>query len=265
MNELFIIFNRKTQIENNAINYLIEKGKNVKVYDVNQHSDLLINYFDENEFKNLFNMSRFSKYHIVTSCSSDPKSCSEKDVLIFSKIIDKVRPFWDKITTFLLISSTHVRRPFSWISLELNFQNMTQWNKAQIENKLRQSGLSYLIIRHGNIINNNNSSMFTVSQGDTINGSIYSGTVGKLLVDTIINDLIPRNCSFECVSNKEQLNQPYSYIPIQFRFFRPETQDERRLINHKNIIYGVYAGASLVFVYLFYRLIKINFKSKINK
>jgi hypothetical protein len=137
------------------------------------------------------------------------------------------------VKKFCLLSSTHVRRPYSYISLTCNInKKYMQWYKVLVEDYLRKSKLTYLIIRPTGLLVNEESTSFTISQGDKVSGQINVGTVGKLTVDTLLDSWIPSNTSYECFSTIEQIKTPYEYFQGRYGL-RAETENEKKLVNHK--------------------------------
>ena len=140
------------------------------------------------------------------------------------------------IKKFVLLSSTHVRRPYSLITLRINImKNNMQWTKYLAEQCLRESGMKYLIIRPVGLIldfpKEMPSSDYTISQGDTIEGKISRSTVGKLVVDTMLDENIPDDTTFECISYYEQFTKPYNYIKGNIKL-KPDTDYEKKLVDH---------------------------------
>ncbi|MFM7854483.1 MAG: NAD(P)H-binding protein, partial [Flammeovirgaceae bacterium] len=115
----------------------------------------------------------------------DGNYTSNKRLIEFAKNKD--------IKKFVLLSSTHVRRPYSYITLTINInKNNMQWWKVMAEKCLRESGMKYLIVRPVGLIidkeKEHEKSAFTISQGDTVEGKIYRSTVGNLVIDTLLDE-----------------------------------------------------------------------------
>jgi nucleoside-diphosphate-sugar epimerase len=74
------------------------------------------------------------------------QSCEEGNLLTNKRLIDASAQY--QVKKFLLLSSSHVTRPFSFISLRCNIiKRYMQHFKVLVEDYLRKSKLNYLIIR----------------------------------------------------------------------------------------------------------------------
>jgi len=162
------------------------------------------------------------------------------------------------IEKFVLLSSTHVRRPWSYVSITCNINKKgMQWCKVIVEDLLRKSGLKYLIIRPVGLNRDLNAKEtgFTLDQGDKIEGMINRSTVGRLTVDTMLDKHIPDNTSYECISYEQDLKKDYNYVNGEIKL-KPETEEEKKLIDHlfpaRVVEYSVYLAISFSIFSIFY-------------
>jgi hypothetical protein len=148
------------------------------------------------------------------------------------RLIDACKEY-GKVKRFCFISSTHLRRPYSYISYTCNIlkRKWMQWTKVQIEDYLRKSGLNYMIIRPVGLLPVEKPSAYTLSQGDKVEGKINIPTVGNIVADALFDQWMPPNVSFECISEGGQFNEPYAYTKGSHHL-RSETDEEKKLIDH---------------------------------
>lgn len=162
------------------------------------------------------------------------RKSSEGNFIINKRLIDaSVKS--SKVKKYCLVSSSHVRRPYSWVSVTNNMNGKwISYYKAIVEDYLRLSGLVYLIVRPTSLVMNENPTAFVISQGDRINnGKIHVSTIGKLTVDSLLDPWIPCNSSYECFSTNEQMKNltPYQYSQGYYRI-KAETEQEKKYVNH---------------------------------
>jgi hypothetical protein len=144
-----------------------------------------------------------------------------------------------------------------------------QWWKVMAEKCLRDSGMNYLIIRPvGLIIDKEKEytkSAFTLSQADTVEGKIYRSTVGSLVVDTLLDENIPNNTSYECLTHENQFNKPYLYEKGSI-VLKAESEEEKKVVDHiwpKRIVLTLgYSLIILANVGLYFLLTKLK-KNKV--
>jgi hypothetical protein len=177
-----------------------------------------------------------ANYYVISALSyrfESTQTCEEGNLITNKRLMDaSVKS--GKVKKFCLLSSSHVRRPYSYISLTCNInRRYMQYYKVLVEDYLRSSGLEYLIIRPTGLVMEENPTGFIICQGDKIEGKIHVSTVGRLTVDTLLDPWIPSNASYECLSTVEQMKTPLPYQYIQGNYhLRPETELERKYIDH---------------------------------
>jgi hypothetical protein len=144
--------------------------------------------------------------------SGGSQSSEQGNFVTNSRLIDAVKEK-TQIKRFLLLSSSHVTKPWSCFALCGNiFRSYNLYYKARTEEYLRTSGINYLIVRPTTLRVADKPSAYTLSQGDKIEGQITIPTVGKLIADTILDQWVPKNSTYECISTTEQLKEPYKYV-----------------------------------------------------
>jgi hypothetical protein len=230
---------------------LLHKNKKVRILIKNPNK---LNIFTEEEKKNLDTITLIdlvkdkeyekkldsclgdenTNFYVISALSyrfEENQSCEEGNLVTNKRLIDACVKS-GKVKKFCLLSSSHVRRPFSYISLTCNLnKRYMQWYKVLVEDYLRKSNLEYLIIRPTGLVMNDKPTLFTISQGDKIEGKIHVATIGRLTVDTLLDPWIPSNTSFECLTSADQIGKNYEYVEGNFHL-RKETDEERKLINH---------------------------------
>jgi hypothetical protein len=153
-----------------------------------------------------------------------------------------------------------------------------QWWKVMAEKCLRDSGMNYLIVRPvGLIIDKEKEfekSAFTICQGDTVEGKIYRSTVGSLVVDTLLDENIPNNTTYECITYDNQFKQPYIYENGSI-VLKADTEEDRKVIDHiwpkrivKILFYTIFTSLNLGFYYLlgkYTEKLKVQRKRKFGK
>lgn len=92
---------------------------------------------------------------------------------------------------FVYISATHITRPYSPPVAILNyvFPYVYGW-KALAENRLRQSGLNYLIVRPSRLTNLGDDKTVEVHQGDKVKGKISRKNVAKTILLSLDDEII---------------------------------------------------------------------------
>jgi hypothetical protein len=256
-NEIFIVAGASGRSGSQILKNLLESKKTVRVLIRNRDkfeeklkslnvdiksiekivsSDLVKDLDYEQKLADLFETEQVENIYVYSALSYSwgEKDTSEGGNLVTNKRLIEYSATHgkDKIKKFCLLSSSHVRRPYSYISLSCNLaggRDYMQHYKAVAEDILRKSGLKYLIIRPVGLDKKRGLSAFTLSQGDKVQGLISIETVGRLSVDLVLDKNIPDNTSVECVSYSEQFNQPYNY---NISSLHSETEKEKEFIDH---------------------------------
>ena len=143
-----------------------------------------------------------------------------------------------------------------------------QWTKYLAEKCLTDSGMKYLIVRPVGLVLDFPKELapteFTLSQGDTIEGKIHRSTVGKVVVDTMLDKKIPDDTTFECMTKDNQFLKPYNYIDGSIKL-RGDTEEDKRLVDHivpKRIVLSlIYSFAALLGISTFF-LARYTFKNR---
>jgi hypothetical protein len=247
--EIFIVVGADREVGQNVVKYLVNRGKRVRIL-VEDNRNLkgtfpteildeieTIEEINEGGLKNCFNTKsdkEFIAYVIscVNNYSIKNLKCEKEEFCINSKLIQEANTH-KKIKKFVLLSSAKVTKPFSFTGLRYYLRLSSLQSKAIIEDNLRKSGINYLIVRPSQLIINNETNAFTLSQGDKACNctKIRTGTVGRLIVDTMLDPWIPNNTSIECITTKDQINQEYEYQQGRYRI-RKENESEITLRNH---------------------------------
>jgi putative NADH-flavin reductase len=236
---------------------LLDKNKRVRLLiknpeKLNQFSEeerakfesvVICNLVRDIDYKDKLFTSLAGNVKYVISCLSyrykavrDEKQTSYEGIFLTNqRLIDAVKEKCN-VKRFLLLSSTYLTKPYSWISLTNNFfYDYSQLNKAQTEYYLRNSGLNYLIVRPGSLKVSDKPSQYTISQGDALTGHINTQTVGKLAIDTLLDPWIPTNTTYECISYDQQCNQGYKYIQGAYRL-KSDTDQDKQAVSEKRHI-----------------------------
>lgn len=91
---------------------------------------------------------------------------------------------------FVLISTARITKPYGYPALFLNFliSYVMGW-KALAENKLRQSGLDYIIVRPGRLTDEKNSETTSVQllQGDSVIDKTSRANTAKTAIQCLLN------------------------------------------------------------------------------
>ena len=117
-------------------------------------------------------------------------------------LIDLSKEF--KVERSVLVSGALITKPWHPISLLLNiFMSNICAHKANAENYLRRSGLSYVIVRPVGLKGSYEEvppTDYTIVQGDKSAGTITRVTVAKLAVDSLLSTEIKSKVTFDCCS-----------------------------------------------------------------
>ncbi|MEL6490303.1 MAG: SDR family oxidoreductase [Cyanobacteria bacterium J06621_3] len=113
------------------------------------------------------------------------------------------------INQFVMVSSMCVSKLLHPLNL---FWGILYWKK-QAEDYLKQSGVTYTIVRPGGLKNENNDQAIVMSSADTLfEGSIPRQKVAKVCVEAVL-DAVAKNKVVEIVTSEEATAQP---IPTLF-------------------------------------------------
>jgi hypothetical protein len=275
--EIYLIAGATSKVGRYVVKFLLLKNKKVRVLvrnqeklstvfekeEINKFDKIVVcNLIDDKDYKEkldeCFKVHENQKITYVISALNytfDKNQNNEEEILMpYKKLIDSC--VQHTIKKFLLLSSSHVTRPFSILSLTCNInKRYVQHYKNLVEDYLRKSSLYYLILRPVELVNTEETSAFTLNQGDKLEGKINIATVGRLCVDTISDPWIPNNTALECVSSSEQFKQPYEYKQGNYHF-KPETEKDKKVFNHKaasRIVMSVLYSTALFSLYLAYK------------
>lgn len=275
--EIYLVAGATVKAGRYAVKYLLQKNKKVRVLvrnhdslstvfekeEINKLDKIVVcNLVDDKDYKEkldeCFKVYENQKVTYVISAFSytfDKNQNSEEAIIMPNKrLIDSSTEH--AVKKFLLLSSSHVTRPFSYFSLKCNiFKKYTLYYQNVVEDYLRKSDLYYLILRPVELVDNDEASAFTLCQGDKLEGKINISTVGQLCVDTISDPWIPKNTSLECVSSYQQLKQPYEYKQGNYHF-KPESEKDKKVFNHKaasRIVISVLYSTAFLSLYLAFK------------
>jgi phage anti-repressor protein len=244
--QLFLVAGATGKIGINVVKALIAKNRKVRI--LIQDETKLDNFTEEERSKietiticNLFTDSKYEEKieaalnlnnknvtHIISCLSFNEKNKSYDSYFISqTRLIEAAKKH--NVEKFLLISSTHVTKPYSSHSLLLNLSHQyTQWNRVRVEEYLRKSSVKYLIVRPGQLIEGNEAHDFSINQGDILNGKINVQTLGRLAVDTFLDPWIPENVTYECITDEKQNKEKYSYVQGRFRLYEDSEKDDKK-------------------------------------
>jgi hypothetical protein len=275
--EIYLVAGATGRTGRYVVKHLLLKNKRVRVLVRNQEK--LSTVFEKEEINKLdkivvcnlvhdkdykqklddcFKVNENEKVAYVISALSyrfeKDQTCEEGNLLTNKRLIDASNEH--KVKKFLLLSSSHVTRPFSYFSLTCNInKRYMQHYKVVVEDYLRKSGLNYLILRPVGLLVTDETTAFTLCQGDRVEGQINIATVGRLCVDTISDPWIPNNTALECISSKDQFKQPYEYKQGNYHF-KPETEKDKKVFNHKaasRIVMSALYSSALLSLYMAFK------------
>lgn len=192
------------------------------------------NYLDSLEkcFKANHNDSVNYVISALGSTNINNQTFNKNDALVTERLIEAASRYGN-LDKFCLISTANVRHPYSRASVTKNIKKgYKQSHHACTEDYLRTSGLTYLIVRPGELVPGDNAGNYSIHQGDNRHGSVNTATVGRLVIDTIIDPWIPANTSYECFSLDLHKNNEYHYVQGTHKL-REESENDRRPVNHK--------------------------------
>ncbi|KAL6061592.1 SDR family oxidoreductase [Balamuthia mandrillaris] len=138
------------------------------------------------------NQSTNSEYHV--------------GYLGLKKLLEQVKKeSTEDFRCFVLISSLGVERPFFFVTMLLNvIGNMVMKWKLRGENELRSSGLPYLIVRPGGLVDEaGGRDELVFAQGDNISGRVTRADVAQVCVEALSYSAVD-NCTFELIAKKKQ-------------------------------------------------------------
>eukprot|EP00897_Mesotaenium_endlicherianum_P004362 jgi/Mesen1/3954/ME000209S02966 len=114
-----------------------------------------------------------------------------------------------KVARFVLVSSTHVTRPFSFPHILLNtIKGRVMTWKVKGEESVREAyskaeGLAYFIVRPGGLQNAAGGQHgLTVGQGDKVFGTIARADVARVIEACLGRSVREGNVTFEVINNK---------------------------------------------------------------
>lgn len=108
---------------------------------------------------------------------------------------------------FVFVTSMYITRPYSIISVILNtiVKDVLGW-KTLAENRLRESGIDYLIIRPGQLIDSDeNKYPVWVKQGDKGNGKISRKNLAKVILASLSSSEVNKQLvTIDVVENRNK-------------------------------------------------------------
>ena len=115
---------------------------------------------------------------------------------------------------FVYISTMYITRPYSFVAFLLNslMSTVMGW-KALAENRIRDSGLNYLIVRPGRLTDSQEEKTVEIFQGDSVKGQISRKNLAAVILNSINNkDIDKGKVTFEVVEAKNIGSQPVSLV-----------------------------------------------------
>lgn len=145
---------------------------------------------------------------ICTIGSTTKSCCKTSDYDSVLELISLCLELKDmKKFKFVFVTSMYITRPYSLISVILNtiVKDVLGW-KALAENKLRESGIDYLIIRPGQLIDNEeNKYSVWVKQGDKGNGKISRRNLAKTILASLSSSEVNKQqVTIDVVENRSK-------------------------------------------------------------
>jgi len=158
---------------------------------------------------------------------------------------------------FVLVTTLFITRPYHFISFILNWimPYVLGW-KALAENRVRQSGLNYLIVRPGGLTSREETKTVEVYQGDTVSGYISRKNLANMILYSITNSNVNKGQVTVDVIEKKKSGQ--SDTPVEITSFI-KLDDENSIVtaDHfratRNITFVLYGILTLLVCYLVYR------------
>jgi putative NADH-flavin reductase len=140
--------------------------------------------------------------------SGDPQKC---DYFSIVELLDHCNHSKDSFHNKLLvyISTLYITRPYSFVSFFLNslLHSVMGW-KALAENRIRDSGLNYLIVRPGRLTDSQDIKTVQVHQGDSTKGEISRKNLANMILHSIENnDINKGRVTVEVIEEKNHTSQ----------------------------------------------------------
>jgi putative NADH-flavin reductase len=137
--------------------------------------------------------------------SGDPQKC---DYFSIVELLDHCKQSKDsfKNKLFVYISTMYITRPYSFVAFFLNslLYSVMGW-KALAENRIRDSGLDYLIVRPGRLTDSHEIKTVHIHQGDSTKGEISRKNLANMILNSIENKEINKGkVSVEVVEEENQ-------------------------------------------------------------
>ena len=190
-----------------------EKFEKVFVIDYLQETENYIKNGPKGIFKEVFQINKEDKIEFVFQATGNRKFFNERmtkkiDYILNKILIDKSKEL--NVNKFIFISAACITKRLHIVSILLNFflGTVMGW-KLMAENYLRESGLNYVIIRPGQLVDRKNPSPMIIRQGDNITNKSDRASVGKLAVECLFKSNFPKKYTIECEIIKNSENKDF--------------------------------------------------------
>lgn len=139
---------------------------------------------------------------------------------------------------------------------------------SKLESSIKSSGMDYLIIKPGTIIEEDKLMGFTLTEGNSASKrEINSATAARVTVDSLLDPWIPSYLTLEAYTSKDQKEERYSYIRGQYKFKSDCKDTTVQLSSHKYslrtyLIRSTFFAFTSYALYLGYKLAKNSLQQK---
>lgn len=149
---------------------------------------------------------------------------------------------------FVLITSTHVTRPFSFVGLLLNsvLSYVLGW-KALAENRIRQSSLNYLIVRPGRLTEKLNNAVIHVNQRDRQGGEITRRNLARTIIKSLYDGNVNKgHVTIDLIETKANENE------IKYCNIREDDETDFIVADHFRTTrnFGVVVYSLIIFIFI---------------
>ena len=145
---------------------------------------------------------------IGTPYGQSPQQCDYMAVVdLLNHCLKSENKFLEKQVIY--VSTMYITRPRSFVALMLNslMSNVMGW-KALAENRIRQSGLNYLIVRPGRLVNLRSPRTVEVHQGDKCKGQISRMNLANMILHSLTDSSVNKGKVTVEVIEKSTLEGP---------------------------------------------------------
>jgi hypothetical protein len=242
----------------NALKDKYEKLSKVLEYEFgNSEEEDYVLYLNQN--KPLVDMVEWCDIIISTTGTTPGGDAFRSDYMAPSELIklcQNIPSFNKNDKLFVYVTSLYITRPKTFIAFLLNYMvnNVLGW-KALSENKLRQSGLRYLIVRPGRLTDElNKSHPVRVLQGDRQSGTITRENTAKAIINLILQNKFIESgkMTVDIFEDRSRTSQNFELSPQET--ISPDDESSIITSDHfnttKNIILIIYFILTLLFIWI---------------